>query len=146
MNDVVPSVNATSFLTLHYRLATEDGVDLVSTFGSRPSTLQMGSGELAPPLEQCLIGLHDGDEKSFVLAPEQAFGQHNSQLVQRIGRSDLPPGTSPELHGVVELFSPQGQKIAGRVREMDDEAVLLDFNHPLAGRTVRFDVALIGIL
>lgn len=143
---IAPTVKPDSFLTLHYRVATEDGVDLVSTFGGKPSTLQMGGGELAPPLEACLLGLHDGDQRQFVLTPEHAFGMHNPQLVQRIGRDDLPPGTAVELHGTVELASPQGMKLVARVRETADDTVLLDFNHPLAGRTLRFDVQLIGIL
>jgi FKBP-type peptidyl-prolyl cis-trans isomerase SlpA len=158
MTDItLPRVTATSFLTLHYRVATEDGMDLVSTFGNKPSTLQMGSGELAPPLEDCLIGLTDGDERSFTLDTHSAFGPRNPQFVQRIGRSDLPPGSQAELHGVIEIIEPTkmneisghktgGRKIAGRVVALDDETVTLDFNHPLAGRSIRFDVHLLGVL
>lgn len=152
MNDVIATVNTYSFLTLHYRVATEDGVDLVSTFGGKPSTLQMGTGELAPPLEACLIGLHDGDERSFTLDSTEAFGERHAQLVQRIGRADLPPGTNAELHGVIEIVEPRhmngsgGRKIAGRVLDLDEDTLLVDFNHPLAGRTITFAVHIIGIL
>ncbi len=135
-----------SFLTLRYRVGTSDNITLMSTFEGNPSTFQMGSGELAPPLEQCLLGLKAGDKCSFILEPDAAYGQHNPQLVQRIARKGLPIGSMPELHGVLELSAPHGGKIAGRVRELDNETVLLDFNHPFAGRTIHFDVEIIGII
>jgi len=140
------NVRADSLITLHYRVATGDDVELVSTFGSTPAVLQLGSGELAPTLEQCLVGVAVGERHVFLLEPEQAFGGHNQQLVQRVGRADLPPNAAPELHGLIEFASPAGAKFTGIVRELDDAAVLVDFNHPLAGKHVRFEVEVIGIL
>jgi FKBP-type peptidyl-prolyl cis-trans isomerase SlpA len=135
-----------SLITLHYRVATGAGEELVSTFDSTPAVLQLGSGELAPTLERCLIGVGVGERHVFQLEPEQAFGNHNPQLVQRIGLTDLPPAAQPELHGLLEFASPSGAKFTGMVRELDADAVLVDFNHPLAGKQVRFEVELIGIL
>ena len=79
-------VKPDSFVTLHYRLATADDIELVSTFDASPATLQLGSGELAPPLEACLVDLPVGARYVFLLEPEQAFGPHNPQLVQRLAR------------------------------------------------------------
>jgi FKBP-type peptidyl-prolyl cis-trans isomerase SlpA len=135
-----------SLITLHYRVATGAGEELVSTFDSTPAVLQLGSGELAPTLERCLIGVGVGERHVFQLEPEQAFGNHNPQLVQRIGLTDLPPAAQPELHGLLEFASPAGARFTGIVRELDADAVLVDFNHPLAGKQVRFEVELIGIL
>ena len=140
------TVSADSLITLHYRVATGDDTELVSTFDSTPATLQLGSGELAPTLEQCLLGVAVGERHVFLLQPEQAFGRHNPELLQRVGRADLPPSASPELHGLIEFASPAGARFTGIVRELDDAAVLVDFNHPLAGKHVRFEVELIGIL
>ncbi len=139
-------VQPDSLLTLHYRIANDDDIALVSTFDSSPATLQLGNGELAPPLEQCLIGIIPGERHVFLLDPNQAFGSHNPQLVQRIGIADLPAGTTPELHGLIEFSSLAGESFTGMVRELDNEAVLVDFNHPLAGRPIRFEVEIIGIL
>jgi FKBP-type peptidyl-prolyl cis-trans isomerase SlpA len=139
-------VRAGNLITLHYRVATGDDTELVSTFDSTPATLQLGSGELAPPLEHCLIGISVGERHVFLLDADQAFGSHNPQLTQRMARSALPPGASPELHGLIEFAAPDGAKFTGIVRELDDEAVLVDFNHPLAGKPVRFEVQIIGIL
>jgi FKBP-type peptidyl-prolyl cis-trans isomerase SlpA len=135
-----------SFVTLHYRLATDDDKELVSTFGASPATLQLGSGELAPPLEACLDGLPEGEHHVFLLEPEQAFGPHNPDLVQRFARADLPAGASAELHALIEFATPDGMRFSGRVRELDDTTALVDFNHPLAGRAIRFEVQVIGVL
>ncbi len=140
------TVRAGNLITLHYRVATGDDTELVSTFDSTPATLQLGSGELAPPLEHCLIGVAVGERHVFLLESDQAFGAYNPQLTQRMARSALPPNASPELHGLIEFVAPGGDKFTGIVRELDDEAVLVDFNHPLAGKAVRFEVEIIGIL
>ncbi len=140
------TVSAGNLITLHYRVATGDDTELISTFESSPATLQLGSGELAPPLEHCLIGVTVGERHVFLLEAEQAFGSHNPQLTQRMARTALPPDTNPELHGLIEFVAPGGEKFTGIVRELDGEAVLVDFNHPLAGKSVRFEVEIIGIL
>lgn len=140
------TVRAGNLITLHYRVATGDDIELVSTFESTPATLQLGSGELAPPLEHCLIGVGVGERHVFLLEADQAFGSHNPQLTQRMPRNALPANASPELHGLIEFAAPGGAKFTGIVRELDDDAVLVDFNHPLAGKPVRFEVQIIGIL
>lgn len=140
------TIKPDSLITLHYRVANSDDVELVTTFDATPATLQLGSGELAPPLEQCLIGVAVGERHVFMLEPTQAFGAHNLQLVQRIGVNDLPAGANPELHGMIEFASPRGDKFTGMIRELDDQGVLVDFNHPLAGKSIRFEVEIIGIL
>jgi len=142
-NDVVKS---DSLLTLHYRLATADDTELVSTFGGNPSTLQLGNGELAPTLEACLDGLPVGEHHVFLLEPQQAFGQYSAQLTKRFALEELPAGAAVELHGAIEFAAPDGSRYVGTVRELDATAALIDFNHPLAGKSVRFEVKVIGVL
>ena len=139
-------VQSDSFLTLHYRLATADDVEFVSTFDSSPATLQLGSGELAPTLEACLVGLSEGGRSVFLLEPEQAFGPHNPQLVQRMARKELPADGKIEVHALIEFAAPGGARFAGLVRELDADSALIDFNHPLAGKAIRFEVEVMGIL
>jgi FKBP-type peptidyl-prolyl cis-trans isomerase SlpA len=135
-----------SLVTLHYRVALADDSELMTTFDSTPATLQLGNGELAPTLETCLIGLPVGERHVFILEAEQAFGAHNPQLLQRLARSALPPDIEPELHGAIEFVSPDGHPYSGTVRELEDRGLLIDFNHPLAGKSIRFEVEVIGIL
>jgi FKBP-type peptidyl-prolyl cis-trans isomerase SlpA len=138
-------VRPDSLVTLHYRLATADDTPLVSTFDASPATLQLGGGELAPPLEACLDGLPVGERHVFLLEPEQAFGPHNPDLVQRLARADLPAGDIGVM-SMVEFAGPDGGRFTGLVRELDTESALLDFNHPLAGKAVRFEVEVVGVL
>ena len=139
-----------SFLTLHYRLRDADGIAFVDTFSTRPATLSLGSGELAPAMEARLLGLVEGSETSFALRPGEAFGERDPALVQRVRRTALDAEGDADgdyrVGDVVRFPAPDGQSIAGIVRGVDDDAVVFDFNHPFAGRAVTFDVKLIGVL
>lgn len=146
----LPVVTPDAYLTLHYRLASADNVDMVSTFGGTPSTLQLGQGQLAPFLEECLLGLPEGVHQTFDLPPERAFGQRNPDLVQRVTRATLEENSAFDAEyrvgDLVDFAAPGGGRFAGVLREIDEEGALFDFNHPLAGQTVRFEVKIIGIL
>ena len=147
MNQVEPG----SFLTLHYRLAGPDGDDLVNTFNDKPATLSMGTGELAPAMERLLIGLPEGTHESFELAAGEAFGERNPDMLQRVKRSLLDELGDPDEHysvgDVVQFPTPDGKSAyAGVLREIDADVMVFDFNHPLAGRPVTFEVKLIGVL
>ncbi|MBI5784757.1 MAG: FKBP-type peptidyl-prolyl cis-trans isomerase [Rhodocyclales bacterium] len=139
-------VKADSLVTLHYRLASGNDQALVSTFDGTPATLQLGNGELVPTLEACLEGLAVGEHHTFLLEAEQAFGPHSPELVQRLSRADLPADGNVEVFSMIEFSGPDGMHIAGLVRELDADSALIDFNHPLAGRDVRFEVEIVGIL
>ena len=144
-------VQAGSFLTLHYRLSGPDGAELINTFNDTPATLSLGTGELAPAMEARLLGLPEGAHQSFTLEAGEAFGERNPELLQRVKRSLLDelgdPGEQYHVGDVVQFPTPDGQgAYAGVVREVDGDALLFDFNHPLAGRPVTFEVQLIGVL
>ena len=144
-------VQAGSFLTLHYRLSGPDGAELINTFDDKPATLSLGTGELAPAMEARLLGLPEGTHPSFTLEAGEAFGERNPELLQRVKRSLLDELGDPDeqyhVGDVVQFPTPDGQgAYAGVVREIDGDALLFDFNHPLAGRPVIFEVQLIGVL
>ena len=146
MNRVEPG----SFLTLHYRLRDGDGVAFIDTFATPPATLSLGSGELAPAMEARLLGLAEGSEESFALAAGEAFGQRDPALVHRVSRAALDADGDADgdyrVGDVVRFPAPGGQTIAGVVRAVEGDALVFDFNHPLAGRAVTFDVKLVGVL
>jgi len=145
------SVQPGSFLTLHYRLAGIDGADIINTFNDKPATLSLGTGELAPAMEARLLGLAEGTRTSFELAAGEAFGERNAELLQRVKRSLLDELGDPDeqysVGDVVQFPTPDGQgSYAGVVREVGGDWLLFDFNHPLAGKPVHFEVHLIGVL
>jgi FKBP-type peptidyl-prolyl cis-trans isomerase SlpA len=147
----VKTVDPGSFLTLHYRLAGPDGTDVINTFGARPATLSLGAGQLAPAMEALLLGLSAGQRETFQLEPDAAFGARKAELVQRVARSLLaqlgPEDGTFEIGDVVQFPRPDGEPgFAGVVRERADDWLLFDFNHPLAGQRVTFEVELIEVL
>ena len=147
---VNPTIVAGSFLTLHYRLSGPQG-DVINTFNDKPATLSLGSGELSPALEQHLMGLAEGARTSFQLAEGEAFGPRNPDMVQWVSRDLLrqmgDPHESYAVGDVVAFPAPDGAgSYAGAVCQLGDAAVLFDFNHPLAGQAVQFEVQLIGVL
>ncbi len=143
---ITERVGSNSLVTLHYRISTLDGAEMVSTFDATPATLQLGNGELAAPLEACLLGLDVGENKTFELLPENAFGARNQKMVSRVPRDALPPKMEPKLYEPVTLPAADGSSYSGLVLEMDETSVLLDFNHPLAGKQIRFEVNIVGVL
>ena len=148
-NPSAPVVTPTSYLTLHYRLASVDGNNIVSTFEENPATLQLGTGQLAPFLEDCLVGMQEGTHTVFELPPEKAFGPRNPDLIQHVSRATLDDNSGGEQYTVgdlVEFNAPSGGRFAGVLRAIDDDSALFDFNHPLAGQTLKFEVRIIGIL
>ncbi len=148
------TIRGDSFLTLHYRLCGPDGAAVVSTFDGAPATISLGSGQLAPAMEQRLLGLAEGARAAFDLAPGEAFGERNPELLQRVKLALLHELGDPDATyaggDVVQFPTPDGGgSYAGVVREVgppDEGWLLFDFNHPLAGQPVRFEVHVIGVL
>ena len=143
-------VTAGSFLTLHYRLSGPAG-DIINTFADKPATLSLGTGELSPAVEQRLLGLAEGTRTRFELPAGEAFGERNPEMLQWVARTLLARLGDPDeryaVGDVVQFPTPDGQgSYAGAVVAANDSAVQFDFNHPLAGQPVTFEVELIGVL
>jgi FKBP-type peptidyl-prolyl cis-trans isomerase SlpA len=144
-------VEPASFLTLHYRLAGPQG-DIINTFNEKPATMSLGSGTLSPALEQRLLGLAEGTRVVMEIPAGEAFGERIADMQQWVARkllSELGDPTEKYAAGdVVQFPTPDGLgAYAGTVLQVNEEgAVLFDFNHPLAGQPVTFEVELIGVL
>lgn len=147
-----------SFLTLHYRLAGPAG-DIINTFEGQPATLTLGGGELSPAVEERLLGLDEGAHARFDIPAGEAFGERNPHLLQWVARKLLQkigkPDEEYQVGDVVQFPTPDGLgKYAGSVRQIGEGgegagqsgAVLFDFNHPLAGEPVTFEVRVIAVL
>ncbi len=149
-NTPQPVVSEGAFLTLHYRLSSQDGRDIVTTFNDNPATLQLGAGQLVPAIEARLIGLPEGANQTFELAAGEAFGPRNPELLQRVSLATLRENSDADedyaVGDVVDFNAPGGGRFAGVLLELGDEDALFDFNHPLAGQPVKFEVRIIGIL
>ena len=146
----VALVESNSFLTLHYRLSGPAG-DIINTFNDKPATLSLGNGELSPAMEQRLIGLPEGTHSTFELPAGAAFGERNPEMQQWVAKTLLAKMGDPDeryqVGDVVQFPTPDGTgSYAGAVIDANETAVQFDFNHPLAGQPVTFEVKLIGVL
>ena len=130
-------------VTLHFALVLEDGDVIDSNFETAPATFTVGDGNLLPGFESTLMGLENGDEREFTIPPEEAFGQHNPQNVQRVDRSNFD---QQELEvGAMFSFQNGDGELPGVIIEFEDEEILVDFNHPLAGKNIIFQIKIMDI-
>ncbi|WP_280569662.1 FKBP-type peptidyl-prolyl cis-trans isomerase [Chromohalobacter sp. 296-RDG] len=130
-------------VTLHFTVKLEDETVVDSTRDKAPATFQVGDGNLPPGFEAPLKDMTDGETGRFTITPEHGFGQHNPQNVQRLPRDqfddDLEVGT------MMSFTDPGGGELPGVIAEIDERNVDVDFNHPLAGRTLTFEVEVIEV-
>lgn len=144
-------VVAGSHVTMHYRLSLLDPQrDVINTFGGGPATLLIGLGQLAEPLERCLVGLHEGQQAVFILEPEKAFGHWNPDALQTFPFSvldlNLQEKVPEKIGDFLEFSDAQGRCFTGRIKSFLENAVVVDFNHPLAGKSVEFEIMIISVL
>lgn len=136
-------IDSGTTVTLHFSLALENGHIVDSNFEASPATFTVGDGNLLPGFESPLIGLVDGDEREFSILPENAFGQHSPQNVQAVERDNFEDG---ELElGTMFSFQNGDGELPGVVVEVQDNEVMVDFNHPLAGQIILFTVKIISV-
>lgn len=131
-------------VTLHFALKLDNGDVVDSTFGKQPATFQVGDGNLLPGFESALFGFKAGDKRSLTLLPEQGFGQPNPQNVQLMPRAQFQ---DMELSaGLLVMFHDAANaELPGVVKDFDEQQVRVDFNHPLAGKTLCFEVEIIDV-
>ncbi len=130
---------------LHFSLLLDDGETVDSTFDKEPATLTIGDGNLPEGFESCLYGLVEGDQKTFTVLPEKAFGQHNPSNVQRVSRADFTNIEELEEGMIMGFTDKAGGELPGVITEIDAQQVTVDFNHPLAGRTLTFKVEILDV-
>ncbi|CDF86118.1 putative FKBP-type 16 kDa peptidyl-prolyl cis-trans isomerase [Pseudomonas knackmussii B13] len=137
-------IGAETEVTLHFALKLEDGNVVDSTFDKQPATFKVGDGNLLPGFELALYGLKAGDKRTLSIDPEQGFGQPNPANVQIMPRDQFE---GMELsHGLLVIFNDAAKtELPGVVKEFDEQRVTIDFNHPLAGKTLAFDVEIIEV-
>jgi len=132
-------------ITLHFALQLDNG-DMVDTnFERDPATFTVGDGNLLPGFEKALFGMLEGEHKTVVIKPEDGFGQRNPNNIQEIARSQFSPDLELSEGLMLSFADAQKTELPGVVQSYDDDVVVVDFNHPLAGRDILFEVAILKI-
>ena len=131
---------------MHFSIKLADGSAAESTkVNNRPAKFVMGDGSLTDNFEKCLLGLTVGESKTFELAPEDAFGQPNPDNIHYVERSRFSADAPAQVGAIIAFTQPNGAELAGIVREVNGDSVTVDFNHPLAGQTLTFEVEILQV-
>ena len=132
-------------IKLEYEIRFEDGTlfDSTELRGGEPLKIQVGYGQVFQGFENSVIGMEVGEEKSFILRPSQAFGEFEPFLVEKIPVSQFPGDISLETEKIVEVIGPNGVTSPGRIRIIEDDYVIVDMNHPCAGKVLNIKVKII---
>lgn len=132
-------------VTMHFRLSLQDGTVADETEEGEPLTFTMGDGTLIQGLELALYGMKVSEKQSLSIDPRDAFGFPEEENVHSMPRSEFSAEMNIETGMIVAFSTPAGQEVPGTIKEITDDTVLVDFNHPLAGFEVTFDVEIIDI-
>ncbi len=131
-------------VTLHFAIKLDNGDVVDSTFQKNPATFKVGDGNLLPGFESVLFGLKSGDKRTLAIEPEQGFGQHNPQNVQVMPRGNFQDMELSE--GLLIIFNDAANaELPGVVKFIDEGHVTIDFNHPLAGKPLSFEVEILSV-
>ena len=132
-------------VTLHFAIKLEDGQIVDSNFDGSPATFTVGDGNLLEGFEQALFGLEEGSKQNLTILPENAFGMPNPSNVQTLPLSQFD-GMELEQGLVVSFTDPGNGELPGVIAEFDDQRVAVDFNHPLAGKKIDFEVEILQVI
>jgi len=137
-------INHDTLVTLHFTLKLPNGDVVDTTLDKQPAAFKVGDGSLLPGFEQALFGLKAGDKRSFEIEPEKGFGPGNPQNLQNISRDQFDEMELEE--GLLVIFQDAaGGELPGVVKTIHEQVVEVDFNHPLAGKVITFDVEIIDV-
>ena len=139
-----PKIEDGKKVTLHYKLFVKDKL-LETADAKDPFTYQHGQHQIVPGLEKGLTGLHVGDKKTIWVTSQDAYGPVNPQAFREIPKDKLPADIPKKAGALLEARSPKGEVMLVKIKEVKDKTVVIDFNHPLAGKELVFQVEVIGI-
>jgi peptidylprolyl isomerase len=135
-----------STVKVHYTGTLEDGTQFDTSHGREPLELTVGEGSVIPGFESAIVGMAAGDTKEVTLEPGDAYGDRHDQLVQTIGREQIPPELELEVGQQLQVKAPDGNVVVVTVADVADDSVTLDGNHPLAGKTLNFEIQLVEVV
>ena len=134
-----------SEVLMHFTLSLPDGTVADSTREGEPLRFVMGDGTLIEGLELVLYGLKQGDRQCLSIEPRDAFGFPDEENIHTMPRSEFPADMQLEAGLIISFTTPSGEEVPGAIRKIKDDEVVIDFNHPLAGNEIIFDVEILEL-
>ena len=133
------------FVKVNYTGTLDNGEVFDTNVDTNPIEVEIGAGNVIKGFEDAIIGMAVSEKKTFTLSPEEAYGHRSDNLEQSFMRSELPEGFDPQVGQVLALRNPQGGQMPATVKQTDDEKVTMDLNHPLAGKSLTFEIEVLEI-
>lgn len=141
----VPLVTEGKKVRVHYTLTVEGNI-IDSSKEREPMEIQVGSRQVIPGFEKTIKGMKVGEKKSFEVSPEEGYGLEDPKAIQEVSRDKLPPDIKPEPGMTLYARDKNGRPMSVKIMEVKKDVVVMNFNHPLAGKTLKFEVEIIEIL
>lgn len=139
------TVEKGKFVSVAYTGTLENGEVFDTNREGQPMEVQVGSGQLIDGFEKALMGMAVNEKKVFTIGPEEAYGDRDESLTRDFGRKEVPPELDPEVGMTVGLTTADGRQVPAQIVAVDDEKVTVDMNHPMAGKSLTFDIEVVGI-
>lgn len=133
-------------IKVHYKGTLTDGQLFDSSEGREPLEFTVGSGQVIPGFDNAVMDMEVGQEKSFEIPSDEAYGGRDERLIQQVGRDQLPADLKPEVGMMLSSTLPNGEQIPVKVTEVADQSITIDANHPLAGEDLKFEIKLVEIV
>lgn len=133
------------FVCVDYKGMLDNGEIFDSSDGGEPIEVHIGSGQVVQGFENALIGMELNEKKTFTIQPDDAYGERDESFTHTFSRDEIPPDVEPQVGEVIGLQTPDGEQIPAQITHADNEKVVVDLNHPLAGQALTFEVQVVGI-
>ena len=138
-----PPIAKGTVVHLEYTLTDDSGKVIDSNKGKNPLVYTQGSGQIIPGLDKALLGMHEGETKQVTVPPEEAYGANDPRAVMEVSKDRVP--SNVQVGTWLQGRNQNGQPIQALVKEIKEQVVILDFNHPLAGKTLNFDIKILSV-
>lgn len=138
-------VKKNCLVRVQYRITDEDGIEIDSSMPDAPMEFVCGRGDVISGLERGVIGLEPGGKKRITIAPEDAYGHHNPAHVKTLPRAAFPVNMELIEGTRFSYRSDKGAEVMYRVKEIRADSIVADYNHPLAGKTLHYDVSVVDV-
>ena len=144
-SDFMIQVKENNTVKVHYIGKLSDGQIFDSSEGKEPLEFTLGQGRLIPGFEKGLIDMKLNEKKTITISKEEAYGEPHEELIQEVQKSQLPPDMAPEVGMGLISKSEDGQEMNLVIVEVKEETIIIDGNHPLAGKELTFDLEVVDI-
>lgn len=133
-------------IRVHYKGTLTNGELFDSSEGREPLEFQVGSGQVIPGFDTAVVDMEVGQEKSFLIPCDDAYGQRDERLIQEVPQEQLPQDLQPQVGMMLSSTLPNGQQIPVKITNVGESNITIDANHPLAGEDLNFEIKLVEIV